>query len=266
MFSARNLHFSRGDRTILDAVSVELRPGRVTALLGPNGAGKSTLLTLFSGELTPQSGMVAFAGRPLGQWPTRELARRRAVLPQESRLAFAFPVRDVVMMGRFPHVRGTETPHDWEICDAALAKVEAGHLAARPYPTLSSGEKQRTQLARVLAQVWDAPKEGPRCLLLDEPTAGLDLAHQHDTLRAAREWAQSGAAVLAVLHDLNLAMTYADDAWILENGQLAAGGPVEDVIEAGLIERVFNVTAELLPRPGEARPAILTRPRAAKLQ
>ncbi len=261
MFTARALHFSRGPRKILEAVTAELRPGRVTALLGPNGAGKSTLLKLFSGELTPSEGALEFAGRPLAQWTPREIARRRAVLPQESHLAFAFPVREVVMMGRFPHLRGSESPRDWEICDAALAKVEAAHLAARPYPSLSSGEKQRAQLARVLAQVWEAPKDGPRCLLLDEPTSGLDLAHQPDALRAARDLAQNGAAVLTVLHDLNLAMTYADDAWVLENGKLAAAGPVEKVLDAKLIARVFNVTAELLPRPGEARPAILTHPR-----
>lgn len=262
MFKAHNLYFSRGSRKILEAVSAELRPGRVTALLGPNGAGKSTLLKLFSGELSPQQGTLEFANRQLPQWPAKEIAPLRAVLPQESHLAFAFPVREVVMMGRYPHQAGGETAKDWEICQAALAKVEARHLAERPYPTLSSGEKQRVHLARVLAQVWEAPKDGHRCLLLDEPTAGLDLAHQHEALRAAQAWAKNGTAVLAVLHDLNLAMTYADDAWVLENGRLAANGPIEDVLTPSLIERVFKVSAEFISRPGEIRPAILTRPRS----
>ncbi len=261
MLTARNLHFSRGTRKILDAVTGELRPGRVTALVGPNGAGKSTLLKLFSGELTPQSGGIEINGKPLAQWSGIEIAQRRAVLPQESHLAFAFPVREVVMMGRFPHLHGSETARDAEICDAALATVEGSHLAGRLYPTLSSGEKQRVQLARVLAQIWEAPAAGARYLLLDEPTAGLDLAHQHGALRAAQEWARGGAVVLAVLHDLNLAMAYADDVWVLENGRLAAAGAIEEVLTGPLIERVFQVSVEMLSRSGEARPVILTRPR-----
>jgi iron complex transport system ATP-binding protein len=263
VLTARNLSFSRGTRPILTGVEGSLRPGRVTALLGPNGAGKSTLLKLFAGELTPASGAIEFGGQPLAQWNLRELAQRRAVLPQESHLAFAFPVREVVMMGRFPHLHGSETPRDREIGDAALARLELTALADRPYPALSGGEKQRVQLARVLAQIWEQPSHGHRYLLLDEPTAGLDLAHQHATLRAAQEWARAGAVVLAVLHDLNLAMTYADDAWVLENGRLAATGTVEEVLQAPLIERVFQVSAELLPRPGHSRPVILTQPRSA---
>lgn len=262
MLAARDIHFSRGSRKILEAVTAELRPGRVTALVGPNGVGKSTLLKIFSGELTPTEGNVAIDGRGLAQWPAQAMARRRAVLPQESHLAFAFTVREVVMMGRFPHLQHGETTRDWEICDDALARTEATHLATRPYPALSSGEKQRVQLARVLAQVWEKDKGGDRILLLDEPIAGLDLAHQHETLRAAREWARQGTAVLAVLHDLNLAMTYADDVWVLANGRLAAAGPIQDVLTPALIERVFNVSAEFIARPGETRPAILTRPRS----
>ena len=215
-----------------------------------------------SGELFPQNGDIELAGQPLSAQSARALAQRRAVLPQESHLAFAFRARDVVMTGRFPHLRDDETPRDLEICSAALAQVEAAHLSDRLYPTLSSGEKQRVQLARVLAQIWEPPASGPRYLLLDEPTAALDLAHQHSTLQTAREWARTGAVVLAVLHDLNLAMTYADDAWVLENGRLAAAGPIEETLTAALIERVFHVAAELLPRPGASRPAILTRPRS----
>ena len=260
MLTAYNISFARGTRTILNGVTGELRPGRVTTLLGPNGAGKSTLLKLFAGELKPHSGAIEFSGKNLSQWAPRALAQRRAVLPQESHLAFAFPVRDVVLMGRFPHLQGGETPRDCEIGDAALHKLELTALADRPYPALSSGEKQRVQLARVLAQIWDPPAKGCRYLLLDEPTAGLDLAHQHATLRAAQEWARAGAVVLAVLHDLNLAMTYADDAWVLEKGRLVATGPVEEVLKPSLIETVFNVAAELIYSPNQARPYILTRP------
>jgi iron complex transport system ATP-binding protein len=259
MLMAKEVSFFRGDRQVLTAVSGTLQPGRVTALLGPNGAGKSTLLKLLTGELTPAGGSIELDGRALAGWAPEELGRRRGVLPQESRLAFAFPVREVVMMGRMPH--GGESARDWEICVAALECVEAGALAERLYTQLSSGEKQRVQLARVLAQVWEKSGDGNRYLMLDEPTASLDLAHQHGALRAAGEWAKNGAAVLAVLHDLNLAMAYADDAWVLDEGRMVASGPVEEVLTPGLIERVFKVSAELLPQAGQARPWIATRAR-----
>jgi iron complex transport system ATP-binding protein len=166
------------------------------------------------------------------------------------------------MMGRFPHTHGSETPNDRAIVEQVLQRLELTALADRPYPTLSGGEKQRVQLARVLAQIWEKPATGHRYLLLDEPTAGLDLAHQHQILHFAQELAQTGAVVLAVLHDLNLAMTYADDAWVLENGRLAAAGSVEDVLQAPLIERVFQVKAELLSQASGARPVVLIRPLA----
>jgi iron complex transport system ATP-binding protein len=265
MLVAKEVSFYRGSRQVLAGISGTLRPGRVTALLGPNGAGKSTLVKLLTGELEPAGGSIELDGRALGQWPAAELGRRRAVLPQEARLAFAFPVREVVMMGRMPHDAGGETPRDAEICAAALERVEAGALAERLYTQLSGGEKQRVQLARVLAQVWEKSDEGDRYLMLDEPTASLDLAHQHGALLAAAAWAKDGTTVLAVLHDLNLAMTYADDAWVLDAGRLVASGPVEEVLTPELIGRVFQVEAELLPQAGRARPWVVTRPRGGRI-
>ncbi len=260
MLIAREVGFHRGPRQVLGGVGVTLTPGRLTVLLGPNGAGKSTLLKLLAGELTPDAGGIELDGRRLGRWTPGDLARRRAVLPQESRLAFAFPVREVVMMGRMPHARGSESPRDEEICTLALARTGAGDLADRLYPALSGGEQQRVQLARILAQVWEAQEGADRILLLDEPTANLDLAHQHSTLSLAREWARASAAVLAVLHDLNLALTYADDAWILAHGQLVASGPIQEVLTPELIERVFHLRAEFIPVRGRERPVIVTRP------
>jgi iron complex transport system ATP-binding protein len=260
MLIARELGFHRGPRQILSGVAVTLSPGRLTVLLGPNGAGKSTLLKLLAGELTPSVGGVELDGRRLGRWTPGDLARRRAVLPQESRLAFAFPVRDVVMMGRMPHARRGESPRDEEICTLALTRTGAGDLADRLYPALSGGEQQRVQLARVLAQVWEPQTGVDRLLLLDEPTANLDLAHQHSALSLAREWARAGAAVLAVLHDLNLALTYADDAWVLDHGQLVAAGPIQEVLTKELIASVFHLHAEFIPYRGCERPVISTRP------
>ena len=257
----------RGGRALLDAASISLTPGRVTAVVGPNGAGKSTLLRVLSGELVPDAGSVAFAGRPLAAWPAAELARQRAVLPQESDLRFPFRVAEVVRLGRIPHPGGGDTLADHAIAADALTRVDLNPLADRLYPSLSGGEKQRVHLARALAQL--APADGnaappSRVLLLDEPTAALDLAHQHSVLALARKLASGeGVAVLAILHDLNLVLAYADDLVVLNHGRVAASGAVETTLTPDLVRAVFAVPARLLPSsiPG-GRPQLLLGPTA----
>lgn len=260
MLRAHAISVVRGERTLLRDVSCGLAPSRLTVLLGPNGAGKSTLLRLFAGEFAPTSGEIRFDDRPLCDWPACDLACRRAVLPQESSLQFPFRVNEVVLLGRSPHVRGVETPRDHAIVREALDRVDLAEKHDRVFPTLSGGEKQRVHLARALAQVWDDACGGGRAVLLDEPTSNLDLAHQHATLRQARRLAEEGAAVLAVLHDLNLAMTYADDVWVLRRGELVASGPVVATLTPALIRDVFAVEARVLDCPGLARPHLVVMP------
>jgi iron complex transport system ATP-binding protein len=260
MIRAEQVSVRRGGKLVLDRVCCELRPGRLTVVLGPNGAGKSTLLRVLAGEFSPDAGEISFGGRPLRDWPACELACRRAVLPQESALQFPLRVSEVVLLGRAPHVRGNETRRDHAIAEAALVRVDLAAKRDRLFPSLSGGEKQRTQLARALAQVWEPVGDDTRVLLLDEPTASLDLAHQHATLRHARRLAGEGAAVLAILHELNLAMTYADDVWVLDGGELVAAGPVVTTLRPALIQRVFGVAATLLDCPGLARPHLVLRP------
>lgn len=260
MLRAENATVCRGERTILAHVSCALAPGRLTALVGPNGAGKSTLLRLFAGEFPPTEGGIFFTDRRLCDWPACDLACRRAVLPQESSLQFPFRVHEVVLLGRAPHVHGTETPRDHAIVTEALEAVDLAGKRNRIFPTLSGGEKQRVHLARALAQIWDTDGGGGRVLLLDEPTASMDLAHQHATLRRARALTAEGAATLAVLHDLNLAMTYADDVWVLRSGELVAAGPVVSTLTPALIREVFGVEARFLDCPGCTRPHVVTKP------
>ena len=259
MLRAEHVTVRRGGRAILRDISCAMQPGRITALLGPNGAGKSTLLRLFAGEFPPDEGVIAFAAKRLGDWPVRDLARRRAVLPQESSLQFPFRVSEVVLLGRSPHVRGVESMRDHAIAADALRCADLAEKRDRIFPTLSGGEKQQVHLARTLAQIWEADAGG-RALLLDEPTASMDLAHQHATLRQARRLAGEGTAVLAVLHDLNLAMMCADDVWVLDRGALAAAGPVVETLTPALIRGVFGVEARLLDCPGLARPPLVTMP------
>ena len=242
MIEVRNISFGYEGNGVLHDASLRLGVGRLTAILGPNGAGKSTLLNICCGSLAPQKGEALFDGRDLRRWKPRELARRRAFLPQDSQLDFPFAVREVVLLGRAPHITGSERREDLDIVGEALRLTGMETFADRDYTTLSGGERQRVQLARVLAQVWR--REGS-ALLLDEPVASLDPAHQHSTLSLAREWARSGACVAAILHDVNLALRYADDTVVMRNGAVVAAGPTREVVTAERVREVFGVEAEL---------------------
>lgn len=176
-------------RPLLATVHAQLQPGRFTAILGPNGAGKSTLLSMLSGQRAPRSGSVGLGGRVLGRISAQELARLRAVLPQETAVAFDFTVQEVVEMGRFPH-RQAPSRHEARIAQDAMQATGVAHLATRGVNTLSGGERARAHLARALAQIWEPRPDGAtRWLLLDEPTAALDLAHQHQAMALVRRWA-----------------------------------------------------------------------------
>ena len=254
VFQTDGVSLRRGGRLVLDQVSCAAHAGRVLAVLGPNGAGKSTLLRLLAGEFAPASGSVAFGGRALADWPLAELARRRAVVVQHSELAFPFTVREVVLLGRTPHPGRGDSPADQAAAVRALASVDLTDRAAQNFPTLSGGERQRVHFARALAQLDGAPT-GSRALLLDEPTASLDLAHQHAVLALARRLARSeGLAVLVVLHDLNLALGYADDVLVLRAGAVAATGPVAETITTALVRSVFGIDADLHPGSAGAHP------------
>ncbi len=265
VLEARGVRVAIGPRRLLDDVHLGVFPGRVTALLGPNGAGKSTLLKVMSGSLTPASGEVLLDGRPLSAWDPAECARRRAVLAQDPHLPFAFTVREVALMGRYPHARRRETARDEDIVRHCLAAADTAHLSGRLFPTLSGGEKQRTHWARVLAQlnacIPDAPTDNLRgsCVLLDEPTSSLDLAHQHAMLDRARALATAGAGVLVVLHDLNLAAQYADTLAMLQTGRLLAHGTPEDTLTPRLLKQVYGVEAGIHPHPDNGKPQVFVR-------
>ncbi|MBX9914615.1 MAG: heme ABC transporter ATP-binding protein [Pseudomonadaceae bacterium] len=255
MLEIDQLRVQRGARTVLDVHSLQLLPGQVLGVLGPNGAGKSTLLGALSGELAASSGRVLLDGRALEQWPGPERARRLAVLAQTSTLDFAFRVEDVVGMGRLPHGSGRE--RDEQIVAAALHAADAAYLSGRNYLTLSGGERQRVHLARVLAQLW--PGGAGQTLLLDEPTSMLDPLHQHSTLQAVRDFAQRGAAVLLIVHDLNLAARYCDRLLLLVDGRVQALGTVDQVLQADQLKSVFGLDVLVQRHPERDHPLIVVR-------
>ncbi|MGX9889664.1 heme ABC transporter ATP-binding protein [Streptomyces sp. NPDC002276] len=237
---AEDLHVRLGRRTVLHGVSVPVRAGEVLALVGPNGAGKSTLLGALAADLPAAAGVVRIHGRPATEWSAAELALRRAVLPQSATLSFPFTVEEVVRMGRAPHAT---TPAEDDLAVAeAMARAEVTDFALRPFSALSGGERARVALARVLAQ--RAP-----LVLLDEPTAALDLRHQELVLRLCRERAHAGDAVVVVLHDLALAAAYAHRVAILRAGRVAADGPPGDVFTEALLSDVYDQAVEVFPHP-----------------
>lgn len=243
--------YTAGGVTILDDVSLDIRYGQVLALVGPNGAGKSSLLGIVSGDLAPASGEVTLDGRALASWTPRELARMRAVLLQANQVSFAFTAREVVEMGRSPWA-GTPPAGDDEIVDAAMSRTDVVHLAQRPFSALSGGEKARVSLARVLAQ-------STRVLLLDEPTAALDLRHQEEVLALARALAAEGRSVVVVLHDLSLAAAYADEIVMLDGGRIVGRGAPGDVITAERVEAVYRTPVRVIADPDSGLPVVLPR-------
>ncbi|MGY2373813.1 heme ABC transporter ATP-binding protein [Pseudomonas sp. SDO524_S393] len=255
MLRVEALQIRRGQKTVLSDITLELLPGEVLGVLGPNGAGKSTLLGALCGELHPDEGNVWLDRRALRDWSGPQRAQRLAVLPQTSTLDFAFRVEEVVGMGRLPHQTGRV--RDDEIIHSALNSADVGHLSGRSYLALSGGERQRVHLARVLAQLW--PGEAGQTLLLDEPTSMLDPLHQHTTLQAIRTFADRGAAVLVILHDLNLAARYCDRILLLEEGRPRALDTPFQVMQPELLKAVFGLDVLVQSHPERGHPLIIAR-------
>ncbi|CRM69451.1 Hemin import ATP-binding protein HmuV [Pseudomonas sp. 24 E 13] len=255
MLRVEALHIRRAGKTVLADVTLDLLPGQVLGVLGPNGAGKSTLLSALCGELLPDQGKVWLGAQELKRLSGAQRAQRLAVLPQTSTLDFAFRVEEVVGMGRLPHQTGRV--RDEEIIRAALHAADAGHLSGRSYLALSGGERQRVHLARVLAQLW--PGEAGQTLLLDEPTSMLDPLHQHTTLQAIRSFADRGAAVLVILHDLNLAARYCDRILLLEGGRPHALDTPAQVLRPEPLKAVFGLDVLVQLHPERGHPLIIAR-------
>jgi iron complex transport system ATP-binding protein len=257
MLTLQNISVTRIGRRLVEDVSLTLTPGSLTVLMGENGAGKSTLLKTLSGEHTPSAGEAMLDGVALPDWKPPVLACRMAVLAQESPLSFFFSAEEVVLMGRSPHCQGYPGSKDRAIAAAALARLDVAHLAHRLYPTLSGGERARVQLARVLTQVWETVPNGARVLLLDEPVAALDIAHQHVALKVARDFAHAeNAIVVAVLHDLNLTAQYADKVVLMKSGRVYAAGSVDETLIEPILSPCFSTPVRRIAHPDSDRPLL----------
>lgn len=231
-----------GAATLVDQVDLCILPGERVAIVGPNGAGKSTLLRLLSADLRPTRGVVKLGGGDIASYTPSQLALKRAMLSQHVSVSFPFTVEEIVRMGR----GSQSTTTSQALVDAAIDEVDLNDFRHRELPTLSGGEQQRAHLARVLVQLaCGEAVHGPGVLLLDEPTSSLDMRHQLDLVETARRRARGGTAVVAILHDLNLAMRFADRVILLAHGALAADGAPRETVTADMIRRVFEVDATI---------------------
>jgi iron complex transport system ATP-binding protein len=249
---AQGVSVVRGGREVVSGVDLVVRHGELVALVGPNGAGKSTLLGALAGDLETSSGSVRLDGRSVAGWTVHELAVRRSVLLQRIEITFPFTVLDVVRMGRAPWAGTPAEEEDEQAVARALADTDVADLGEREYTSLSGGERARAALARVLAQ-------STGILLLDEPTAALDLQHQELVMGVARARAKQGTAVVVVAHDLALAAAWADRIVVLERGRLVADGAPRAILTEELLSRVYGTPVEVLPHPTTGIPIVLPR-------
>jgi iron complex transport system ATP-binding protein len=250
MLTATDLVYRVNGRALIDGVSARFEPARLHLIVGPNGAGKSTLIKLLARLLQPGAGSVLYDEGNITQWSERDLARRRAVLSQAVEVAFSIPVRELVLMGRYPHFGARPGAGDLDICDEVMRFFDVADMADRSYGTLSGGEKQRVQFARVLAQIWRSIENATRYLFLDEPLTFLDIRHQLDFMEKVRTFsAQKDVVVVGVVHDLSIAARFADHLLLLHHGASLADGKIRDVLTAEHLRTAFEISPVLLTDP-----------------
>ena len=254
MFETAAVSVRAGPKRLLDGVSLSFDPGQAVALIGPNGAGKSTFIRVLAGEIAPHSGHVALNGRKLTSYSPQLLATNRAVLSQQISMTFPFTVSEVVHMG----VRRGRDRESELLVESVLGELDLHDLADRAITTLSGGEQQRAHFARVLVQLTDGQQRGGcGILLLDEPTASLDLHHQLGMVEAVTRRVKQGALVIAIFHDLNLASLFAQRVVVLNRGKIDCDGTSEQTITASMLERVFGIKTAVSQAPASAAPFVL---------
>jgi len=257
MLRTENISFSVGKKQILKNVSATFLPGEFNMILGPNGSGKSSFLKIFSGEINKFQGTVLYDDKKIKELRKEDLAKKRAVMSQQADLGFPLLVEEVVMMGRYPHFTFNPNKRDITICNEVIERMNLVEFKERNYLTLSGGEKQRVQYARVLAQIWEKPTDGYRYLFLDEPLNSLDISYQHEFLQAAVELIKGKTVLIAVMHDINLAAHYADNLFFLKEGELIVHGKPKDILSSDMIEKVFNIKTTVIENPVTGKPLII---------
>lgn len=246
MLTVEQATWQIGSRTILAGITASFDEAKMHLILGPNGSGKSTLMRILSGQLAPTNGQVMYGDTPVCTRDLASLARYRAVLSQQVEVAFPMTAHEVVMMGRYPHFTAHPSAADYNVVEEAMEFFDVVNLAGQLYSTLSGGEKQRVHFARVLAQIWRPTDGDTRYLLMDEPLTFLDIYYQYHVLEKLKQWlTQQRIVFVGVVHDLNLAMRFADTILLLHQGRSVAHGKPAEVMIPENIRDVFQVNARM---------------------
>lgn len=256
MLSAENISFKVDHKYLLQESSVKFESGKFHVIMGANGAGKSTLLKLLAGDQKSSSGRISLFGKELNQYSKKQLATKRAVLSQHYNITFPISVNDIVLMGRYPFFFNSPSANDLSICQKAMQLMDVGDFFDRDYNTLSGGEAQKVQMSRVLSQIWEAKEGEEKLLFLDEPVSHLDVKYQHQLLKAAKNLCNEHTTVVAILHDINLAIPYADRIFFMKQGKIVYDTTELSNISTEVIEDVFGVSCTIL-RPDNHKPVVI---------
>ncbi|WP_028982183.1 heme ABC transporter ATP-binding protein [Sporocytophaga myxococcoides] len=242
MLKVHNVSYEAGGKKILQDVSLSLESGKLNLILGPNGAGKSTLVKIFSGLIKPTTGEVSIGNQAVKTYSNNDLAKVRAVLSQQTELPFSLKVEEVVLMGRYPHFHSKATKKDFQVCEELMKFFEVYELVGRDYHTLSGGEKQRVQFARVMSQIDLLSEDSSvKYLILDEPLTYLDIYYQWHFMTKLREILRPNLVIVGVVHDLNLAAQFADNLILLKNGKIVMQGPPEVAVTSETLFDLYRV-------------------------
>ncbi len=253
MLRAEGLSYWIEDSVLLHEVNVNFEPNRFHVIMGANGAGKTTFLKVLAGHLRPSEGGVYLFDKHIQSYTKKELATKRAVLSQHYQIAFPIAASDVVMMGRYPYYGNSPRQQDISICAESIQLMESSGLTHREYNTLSGGEAQKIQMSRVLAQIWEAKETDQKILFLDEPVSHLDLKYQHQLLETAKKLCKRNVTIIAILHDINLALRYADRILFLKQGKLVREIEHMSAVTPQIIKEVFDIDAKVLDVTDERR-------------
>lgn len=256
MLTATALNYKIGKHYLVRDISFQIRPGELLAVLGANGAGKSTLISMLSGEKTTTSGKILLFNKELSDYSPQELSKKRTILQQHNSVHLSFSVKEVLLMGRYPHFKYHPSKKDLIAIEEAMEVCGISHLIDRSYPSLSGGEQQRVQYARVLCQIWDQPES---LLLMDEPVAALDPQYQQQTMAIAKAFSQRGFMVIAVLHEINLAAQYADRILMLKGGRKWLDGTPMEVLTPAHIYSIFNAEVDVIVNKRTLKPIVVPK-------
>jgi iron complex transport system ATP-binding protein len=256
VLKAENISFKIGQASLLKETTVAFPEGQFHVIMGANGAGKSTLLKVLAGTYKPSIGSVYLDGKELNKYTKNALATKRAVLSQHYHLSFPITVEEIVLMGRYPYFGTQPTAKDKAICKEAMQLMDVLHLAQRDYTTLSGGEAQKVQMCRVLSQIGEMASDDKKFLLLDEPVSHLDMKYQYQLLAAAKNLCRLGVTVIAVLHDINLSIKFADRMLFMKNGEIVYDLKDTGSLSKEIIEDVFDVSSTII-YAGDNKPVVV---------